>query len=65
MEERFEEKRDRTDSKGREVGYKNGLKLNAELATAEAWSVKQIDARTSMLVGQVVRLFALSGEKPC
>ena len=44
---------DRTDSKGREVGYKNGLKLNAELATAEAWSVEQIDARTTTLVATV------------
>ena len=26
----FKDKRDRTDSKGREVGYKNGLKLNAD-----------------------------------
>lgn len=61
----FKDKRDRTDSKGREVGYKNGLKLNAELATAEAWSVKQIDARTTALVGQVVSLFAMTGGQPC
>ena len=27
----FVDKRDRTDNKGREVGYKNGLKLNTEL----------------------------------
>lgn len=46
---RFKDKRDRTDSEGRAVGYKNGLKLNAELATADAWSVEQIDARTTML----------------
>lgn len=61
----FKEKRDRTDSKGREVGYKNGLKLNAELATVEAWSVAQIDARTTMLVDQAMRLFSLTGDKPC
>jgi uncharacterized protein with ParB-like and HNH nuclease domain len=61
----FKDKRDRTDSKGREVGYKNGLKLNAELATAEAWSVKQIDARTTTLVDQVVSLFAMTGDQPC
>lgn len=59
----FQDKRDRTDSKGREVGYKNGLKLNAELATAEAWSVKQIDVRTTSLVGQVIRLFAMTSDK--
>ncbi|MCC7545850.1 MAG: DUF1524 domain-containing protein, partial [Aquabacterium sp.] len=61
----FKDKRDRTDSKGREVGYKNGLKLNAELATAEAWSVQQIDVRTTKLVAQVMRLFALTGKQPC
>ena len=58
----FKDKRDRTDSKGREVGYKNGLKLNAELATSDGWSVKQFDARTTALVDQVVSLFALSGK---
>ena len=56
---------DRSGSKDREVGYKNGLKLNAEMAMAEAWSVKQLDARTTTLVCQVMRLFALTGEKPC
>lgn len=61
----FEEKRDRTDSKGREVGYKNGLKLNAELATAQAWSVKQIDERTTRLVDQVMGLFAIAEGQPC
>lgn len=61
----FKDKRDRTDSKGREVGYKNGLKLNAELATAEAWSVAQIDARTTTLVDQVMTLFAMSEGYPC
>lgn len=61
----FNDKRDRTDSKGREVGYKNGLKLNAELATAETWSVKQINARTNTLVGQVMSLFAATEGQPC
>jgi hypothetical protein len=61
----FKDKRDRTDSKGREVGYKNGLKLNAELATAEAWSVEQIDARTTTLVDQVMGLFAMTEGLPC
>lgn len=61
----FKDKRDRNDSKGRKVGYRNGLKLNAELATAEAWSVTQIDARTAALVAQVISLFAMTGETPC
>ena len=61
----FKDKRDRTDSHGREVGYKNGLKLNAELATSEAWSVEQIDARTTTLVDQIAILFAMTGGQPC
>lgn len=61
----FEEKRDRTDRQGRAVGYKNGLKLNADLATATAWSVAQIDARTATLVDQVVNEFAMTEAKPC
>jgi uncharacterized protein with ParB-like and HNH nuclease domain len=59
----FQEKRDRTDSGGREVGYKNGLKLNTELATAERWSVAQIDIRTATMVDQVMGLFSMTGPK--
>jgi hypothetical protein len=57
----FQDKRDRTDNKGREIGYKNGLRLNAELATAQSWSVSQIDARTITLVDQVMRIFSING----
>lgn len=56
----FVEKRDRTDRQGLSVGYRNGLKLNAELVVAESWSVKQIDVRTSLLADQAVRLFAIT-----
>jgi hypothetical protein len=55
----FLDKRDRTDSKGRAVGYRNGLKLNAELAATETWSTEQIDARTTILANQVMKLFAM------
>lgn len=55
----FEEKRDRMDRQGRYVGYKNGLKLNEDLATATSWSVEQVDLRTEKLVRQVTQLFKL------
>ncbi len=55
----FQEKRDRTDDQGRSVGYRNGLKLNAELATVEAWSVKQIEARTTVLVEKIESMFSI------
>lgn len=55
----FKDKRDRKDAQGRSVGYKNGLKLNADLAEADSWSVEQIEARSDLLVGQVMSMFAL------
>lgn len=55
----FEEKRDRTDRQGRSVGYKNGLKLNEDLATAKKWSVEQINSRTTKLADQSLELFKL------
>ena len=57
----FIDKRDRTDRQGRPVGYKNTLKLNEDLATAEGWSVTQIEARTKKLVDQAMALFSLAG----
>lgn len=57
----FIDKRDRTDRQGRPVGYKNSLKLNEDLATAESWSVAQIEARTKKLVDQTMALFSLDG----
>lgn len=56
----FEDKRDRQDRQGRFVGYKNGLKLNEDLATAQNWNVDKIDVRTKKLVEQVMTLFKMS-----
>ena len=44
-----------------EEDYKNGLKLNEDLAAAAGWSVDQIDSRTDKLVQQVTQLFKLHG----
>jgi hypothetical protein len=57
----FDDKRDRMDRQGRAVGYKNGLKLNVDLANATSWSVDKIDLRTKKLVQQVTKLFKLQG----
>ena len=57
----FEDKRDRVDRLGRAVGYKNGLKLNKDLAAATGWSVGQITARTKKFVQQTTQLFKLQG----
>ena len=54
----FEDKRDRTDRKGRYVGYKNNLNLNRELAKAKRWTVEQIQARTESLAEDTMKLFS-------
>ncbi len=61
----FEEKRDRKDRQGRAVGYKNGLKLNEDLADASEWSIAQIDVRTAALVKDAMALFRLDGGATC
>ena len=55
----FEEKRDRKDSRGQLVGYRNGLFLNKSLADSTSWRVSDIETRTKMLVEIAVQLFAL------
>lgn len=55
----FQDKQNRSDRAGRVVGYKNGLKLNEDLANVSHWSIDQIRTRTEKLVDQIVRLFEL------
>jgi Uncharacterized conserved protein len=56
----FIEKRDRVDARGNHIGYRNGLSLNADLATRETWTVADIDARTKKLVDKVLWRFPLA-----
>ncbi len=56
----FVEKRDRQDSKGRYIGYRNGLSLNAELAVRESWAAGDIDERTNALADKVIARFPLA-----
>lgn len=55
----FLEKRDRQDSKGRYIGYRNGLSLNAELATRDSWTASDIEERTATLADKVIERFPL------
>jgi hypothetical protein len=59
----FEEKRDRVskNNAGIElpVGYKNGLALNAKLASADSWSQNDVAIRTNELVADILHLFKL------
>lgn len=55
----FAEKRDRKDQKGRSIGYRNGLSLNAELAGKDSWTAIDIEERTKVLADKVVERFPL------
>jgi len=55
----FADKRDRTDAKGRFIGYKNGLALNESLAARESWTVADIDTRSKELAKRVAARFPL------
>lgn len=54
----FLEKRDRQ-KEGKYIGYKNGLEINAELVNRENWTIDDIKNRTTRLVEQLVKMFAL------
>ena len=55
----FEEKKSRTDSQGRKVGYNNGLYLNQALATESSWTLEKLKARTGQLVHEVLGKYPL------
>lgn len=57
----FAEKRDRQDSKGRSIGYKNGLSLNEDLVSMDVWTAADIDTRTMRMVEKVIERFPLAG----
>lgn len=53
----FVEKRDRQDSNGRPIGYRNGLSLNAELVSKDSWTASDIEERTNALADKVIARF--------
>lgn len=56
----FTEKRDRQDPRGRHIGYRNGLSLNADLAVKESWTPDDIQNRTEHLTTRVIGRFPLA-----
>ena len=56
----FADKRDRTDTKGRFIGYRNGLALNKSLAAKESWTVADIETRTRELAERAAARFPLA-----
>jgi hypothetical protein len=55
----FAEKRDRKDTGGKFVGFKNGLYLNSEFRDKNSWTVEAIRSRTKVLVKEAVKLFSI------
>jgi hypothetical protein len=55
----FEDKKNLTDSSGQNIGYRNGIKLNEDLITKDAWTKETIDERTDKLVSLILKLFEL------
>ena len=53
----FIEKRDRKDSNGTNVGYRNGLNLNEDLVSVDRWTKEQIENRTEKLVELALHAF--------
>lgn len=55
----FTEKRDRKDSEGNFIGYRNGLNLNSSVASQEEWTAPKIAHRTDSLVGKILQMFRM------
>ena len=58
----FTKKRDRKDSKGKSIGYKNQLFLNDVLAEKDEWKINDIEKRTKELVDIALEIFDINGK---
>lgn len=55
----FEEKKDRKDSNGHYVGYRNGLNLNADVVSQDKWNIDIIKKRTETMVIKIIDMFKM------
>lgn len=55
----FLKKRDRKNDRGDYIGYRNGLYLNADLASRDDWNEASITARTEKMLKEVNSIFRL------
>lgn len=55
----FDEKKERRDANGNFIGFRNGLSLNDEVATADQWTQAEILERTERLASSTVELFPI------
>lgn len=62
----FSKKRDRKNDQGDFIGYRNGLYLNADLASRDDWNEAAIEGRTDKMLKEVKSLLGLREEnKTC
>lgn len=59
----FVKKRDRKNDKGDFIGYRNGLYLNADLASRNDWNEPAITARTDRMLNEVKSILSLREDK--
>ncbi len=59
----FLKKRDRKNDQGDFIGYRNGLYLNADLASRDDWNEAAITARTDKMLKEVMSILSLRGDK--
>lgn len=55
----FSEKKNRKDTNGQYIGYRNGLNLNDDVCDKDKWTVDIIKARTDRMVKEIMSMFAL------
>lgn len=55
----FFEKKNRKDTNGNYIGYRNGLNLNDDVCDKDKWTVNIIKARTDRMVKEIMSMFAL------
>lgn len=55
----FFEKKNRKDTNGNYIGYRNGLNLNDDVCDKDKWTVNIIKARTDSMVKEIMSMFAL------
>ena len=59
----FLKKRDRKNDQGDFIGYRNGLYLNADLASRDDWNETAIAARTDKMLKEVMSILSLRRDK--
>lgn len=55
----FAEKKERKDTNGQYIGYRNGLNLNDDVCDKDEWTVEIIKTRTDRMVKEIMAMFAL------